>query len=80
MKLSEISKEQIDHWIKDVDGEYGGRYTLQYKNYFDSLKPEDNCEPHLALRIIKEADPDYQENIKKIIETRKNIFGSGCCE
>ena len=75
MKFSQISRAQIEDWISDVDNEYGGRYTLQYKNYFEGLKPSDDCQPMLALRNIKEADSGYQENIKKLLATRKNILG-----
>lgn len=80
MKLSQITNEQIHSWVEDVDREYAGRYTAQYKKYFEGLKPEDDCEPYLALKNIKEADPNYRENIRKILATRKNIFGSGCRE
>ena len=79
MQKKNFSPERIASWLADVTEEYGGRYTEQCRAYFDSLKPEDDCQPMKILRTVQEADPFYRRNLQSLLALQKRRFGENCC-
>ena len=71
MKKQEYSIERWELFVKETAIEYGPKYTPQLNAWWNNLKPEDDFQPIKFVRKLQAADPEYQENVRLLLDLRK---------
>jgi hypothetical protein len=79
MKKADYTQARFEADLKEISQEYSGRYDSQYQTAWNSTKDDEDWQPAIVLREIKEADPQYKKNLEMMLAKRKEPIGLNCC-